>query len=34
MSALDRQIDMTQRLEWVASRELDRGLERDYGLEL
>lgn len=33
-SSLDQQIDMTQRLELMASRSLDRGLERDYGIEL
>jgi len=34
LDMLDRHIDLTQRLEHVAARELERGLERSVGLEL
>jgi len=34
LDQLDRQIDLTQRLDNLAHRSLERGLERDHGLEL
>lgn len=34
MNTLERQIDLNQRLERIATRQLDRGVERSLGLEL
>jgi hypothetical protein len=34
LETLDRHIDLNQRLERVAARELERGIERDFGIEL
>jgi len=34
LTQLDHQIDMTQRLDNLAHRSLERGLERDHGIEL
>jgi len=34
VDTLDRHIDLNQRLDRVAARELERGLERDLGIEL
>lgn len=34
LETLDRHIDLNQRLERVAARELERGLEHDLGIEL
>lgn len=32
--AIDRKIELTQRMELIAARGVDRSLERDLGLEL